>query len=682
AVFFFTDGTATELRKASSGKAAADDAFASASQDARKYFREQLHENVALRLLADVLSPAPGGYFMAYMHGASNHHLIFTLDPHGVPRVAPEEVVLRKVDTWGSLYLLAFRSGQSAERNTRVDNVAYSIDKEDLDVSIQANGFLTGKADVHVIAMKDGLTVVPLLLYPTLRVSKVTADGIDLGFVQEDKDKDPQFGIILAKPLNKGESATIRIAYAGKDVVLDEGNHNYYPVARESWFPNTLRSFGNYATYHMLFHVPKGLELIATGTRVREDTDGKVTTSEWNTEVPLPVAGFTLGEFNSQNAVIKSKNGNELAIDAYANKYAAENNGLALLSYMRDRATGNFVPSAQLPVELSQGQVAASLYTHYFGELPFKKVSLTQQYACDYGQSWPMLVYLPLCGFMDKTQQHELGIDPTNVFWKVVTPHEVAHQWWGHTVGFNNYRDQWMSEGFADASASIFLQATRPNADEFLQFWKDEHDQITQKNQFGFRSIDVGPVTMGFRLSTPKTGWNVYRNLVYPKGAYILHMLRMMMWSSQNGDKNFMEMMHDFVSTYYLKPATTEDFKAMVEKHMTPDLDLDQNHRMDWFFNQYVYGTDLPTYHFEGAVTEKEGGASMHFKLVQSGVTDDFKMVIPIYLEFKNGKVIQLGKLAIFGNQTLEQTVPLPKLPDTVKKVSINYNYDVLSIEN
>ena len=28
--------------------------------------------------------------------------------------------------------------------------------------------------------------------------------------------------------------------------------------------------------------------------------------------------------------------------------------------------------------------------------------------------------------------------------------HEVAHQWWGHVVGWKSYRDQWMSESFAE----------------------------------------------------------------------------------------------------------------------------------------------------------------------------------------------------------------------------------------
>ena len=48
--------------------------------------------------------------------------------------------------------------------------------------------------------------------------------------------------------------------------------------------------------------------------------------------------------------------------------------------------------------------------------------------------------------------------------------------------------------------------------------------------------------------------------------------------------------MHDFVNTYRLRAATTEDFKAIVEKHMSPGMDLEGNHRMDWFFRGVICG--------------------------------------------------------------------------------------------
>jgi len=689
-VLRFSDGTAAELRKGSTGKGEPSKVYTSAAQDLHNFERLKLKDNLDLRLLQDVLNPAAGGYFLAAIHGKKLAHLIFTIDPHGARDVEPEEVSLLNWTDWGTTYLSAFRSNSTASQaggKGSERNESCRIDNENIDVSIERNGFLTGLATVHVVASQDGLAVVPLALYPTLRVSHVeTEKGDSLDFVQEKKDEDADFGVVLAQPLKQGESTTIRVTYSGKDVVKNEGGANYYPIARESWYPNASSGLGDYATYHMLFHVPKGLELIATGTKVSESNNGKITTTEWKTDVPLAVVGFNLGQFTMKEAKVEIKAGSDLTIDAYANTTPPDN--MTNLGEDMDTSSlhgggiGVFSPQSMLPVELSQGQVAAKIYTAYFGQLPFAHVALTQQYACSYGQSWPMLVYLPLCGFLDSTQQHFMGLNPEDMYWKVVTPHEVAHQWWGQTVGFRSYRDQWMSEGFANASASIFLQFTRPKPDDFRDFWKQERKQITEKNQFGFRPIDVGPVTMGFRLSSSRTGWNIYQDLVYPKGAYILHMIRMMMWSPKDGDARFMATMHDFLTSYWLQAATTEDFKAIVEKHMSAQMDLDGNHRMDWFFNEYVYGMDLPAYHFEDQITQNGDVTSLHFKLSQSGVPANFKMLVPFYLELADGKIMHLGSAAIKGVSTIDQTVQLPKLPSPVKRVMISYNYDVLAIEN
>lgn len=678
-VLRFTDDTAVELRKASTGKGQPDSVYAEAARDLHNYQRTKLQENFDLRLLQDVLSPSNGGYFLAAIKGKKNAHLFFRIDPNGATDVSPEEVSLLNSTDWGGTYLTASHlgsEGENASGNER--NATNRIDHEDLEVSLEKSGFLTGLATVQVLALKDGLAVVPLNLYPTLRVSRVDTDkGEQLDFVQEKKEEDADFGVILPKPLKKGESTTLRIAYGGKDVVTNEGGANYYPVARESWYPNSANGLGDYATYHMTFHVPKGLDLIATGTKQKESSEGKLTTTEWKTDVPLPVIGFNVGKFTMKEAVIEQKLGDNLTIDAYANTTPPDE-----LTHMGDAGLGSLNAPGMLPVQLSQAEVAARLYTNYFGTLPFAKVAVTQQFACNYGQSWPMLVYLPICGFLDTTQQHFMGLHPEDMYWKVVTPHEVAHQWWGQTVGFRSYRDQWMSEGFANTSASIFLQATRPKPDDFREFWKQQRKLITEKNAFGFRPIDVGPVTMGFRLSTAKTGYDIYQNLVYPKGAYILHMIRMMMWTPKEGDARFIDTMHDLVATYRLKAATTEDFKAIVEKHMSPAMNLDGNGKIDWFFRQYVYGTDLPAYHVDSQLTPSGDGQTLHFKLTESGVSPDFRMLVPMYLELEDGKAMRLGSATLIGNSSVEKTIQLPKLSSPVKKFSINYNYDVLCTDN
>jgi hypothetical protein len=696
-VLRFTDATAAELHKASTGKGEPDKVYIQAAMEFQSFARLKLHQNYDLRLLQDVLSPAEGGYFMAAIRGKKDSHLSFIFDPQGAENIAPEELELTNWSDWGPSIPLAFYRASEYVNGVASGNelnAPYRILNENLDVSIEKNGFLSGIASVEVRAQQDGLAVVPLDLYRTLRVSRVqTAAGDDLDFVQQGKDDDPDFGVVLAEPLKVGESTTIRITYAGKDVVRDEGGANYYPIARESWYPNASSGLGNYATYRMTFHVPKGLELLATGTKVNESTDGKVTTTEWKTDVPLAVVGFNLGRFTMKEAKIEGKGGDDLTIDAYANtappdSFAAAFNNTGIMpggpnAQQGARApVGNFDAAGMLPTQLSQGEVAARIYTSFFGPLPFAKVAITQQFACNYGQSWPMLVYLPICGFLDSTQQHAFGLHPEDMYWKVVTPHEVAHQWWGQTVGFRSYRDQWMSEGFANTSASIFLQLSRPKPDEFREFWKQQRRIITEKNAQGFRPIDVGPVTMGFRLNTEKVGWDIYQNLVYPKGAFILHMVRMMMWSPKEGDDLFRATMHDFLATYRLQAATTEDFKAVVEKHMSPAMDLDGNHKMDWFFNEYVYGTDLPSYHFESQITQNGDATSLHFKLVQSGVPAGFKMLVPIYLELADGRVMRMGAISMVGPMTAERTVQLPKPPSPVKRALINYFYDVLSTEN
>lgn len=693
-VLRFTDGTAAELHKAATGKAAADTAFTHAAQDLQSFARDQDHfdQNLDLRLLEDVLSPAPGGYFFAAVHGKGNARVFYALDPQGVAEFAPEEVALMQWK-WSDgmmTYPLAFhRTAEYANHTASGNehNAPYRILHEDLDVTIEKSGFLSSVATAQLRAEQDGVAVAPMDLYPTLRVSNVTTDkGEALDFVQEKKEDDAEFGVVLTKPLKKGETTTIKITYGGKDVVQNEGQGNYYPVAREDWFPNAGQGFGNYATYTMRFHVPKGLQLIATGTKVQEATDGKGLTTEWKTDVPLAVVGFALGDFEMKEATFGSALNGKVTVDAYANKLPSDMfNSIA--NHMSDdsqseAAVGTLSTLPFLGPQLSQGTVAAQIYTDYFGPLSFDHIALTQQSACNYGQSWPMLVYLPVCGFLDQTQQHALGIHPEDMYWKMVTPHEVAHQWWGHTVGFRSYRDQWMSEGFADESASIFLQATRPKPDDFLNFWKEERKMITERNQFGFRAIDVGPVTMGYRLDSPKAGFNIARELIYPKGAYILHMVRMMMWTPQQGDARFKATMHDFVESHRLQPVTTEDFKAAVERHMSPGMNLDNNGSMDWFFNEYVYGTDLPTYHFDGEATPNDKGVSLHIKLTQSGVPETFKMLVPLYVEYTDGKIQRLGEVYMLGNKTLEQTMQLPKLPGTVKKVLINHYYDVLCIEN
>ena len=197
------------------------------------------------------------------------------------------------------------------------------------------------------------------------------------------------------------------------------------------------------------------------------------------------------------------------------------------------------------------------------------------------------------------------------------------------------------------------------------------------------RAIDAGPLTAGYRLDNSKEGLGVTRQLIYPKGAYVLHMIRMMMYDRQTGDKNFKELMHDFVTTYTGRAATTEDFKAMVEKHLTPEMQRIGGGSMDWFFDEYVYGTELPTYAMDSSFDKNsDGDVVLTFKVTQSNVSDSFRMLVPMYMELANGNVVSLGRYTIIGNTSLDGKIPLKGLKDTPHRAMLNYYDDVLASPN
>ena len=70
--------------------------------------------------------------------------------------------------------------------------------------------------------------------------------------------------------------------------------------------------------------------------------------------------------------------------------------------------------------------------------------------------------------------------------------HELAHQWWGHGVGWQNYHEQWLSEGFAQYFAAMYAQRLR-GPDVFGGI-------IRSMSRWAVVTSDQGPVYLGYRL--------------------------------------------------------------------------------------------------------------------------------------------------------------------------------------
>jgi hypothetical protein len=668
AVFFFTDGTYTEVKNQASVMAPDPRA-----PQVLKSLRDKLKTtgNVEVDVLGELYNPKRGQSFRAFLHGKKNSDLRFFVVPSGtLPEIqAPEETALINADSdKGGIWYLSHLETEWAHgtANSSEDKRDVAATHYKINTDVAKGGALSGTTGMDFTGIMAGARVLRIDLLTSLRMKRVTNEkGREIGFIQEPGS----FHVIMPEPLEAGKKYTLNFEYEGNKVIRDEGGGNFSVGARSSWYPN-VNSFLDHATYDLKFRFPKRFTLVSVGKLVSESKDGDATVSEWKSDVPIAVAGFNYGDFK------KRKIYDELAkydLEVYTTPDVPDS-----LSHFKEQMS--LSPSAMAQNAMVDAQNSIRVFQKMFGDAPYGRLAVTQQPAFFYGQSWPTLVYLPVSAFLDETQRWELlGGDAFHFsgFILEVTPHEIAHQWWGHMVGCASYHDQWLSEGFAEFSAGLFLEATGKAA-EAQKFWDRLHTEITEKNNFGNSANDAGPIWLGWRLNTPKTP-DAYRRLIYPKGAYILQMIRMLMRDDKTGDQDFSDMMKDYVKAHLYQNATSESFVAVVARHMKPVMDLDGSHNMDWFKKEWIYGTDLPKYRLDYSLKPAPNGKTrLTAKLTESDVSSDFMMRVPIYLDF-DGRVVRAGSILMHGNMTTpEILMDLPKKP---KRVLLSANHDVLNGE-
>ncbi|MBI1789105.1 MAG: carboxypeptidase regulatory-like domain-containing protein [Acidobacteria bacterium] len=689
AVFVFTDDSYSQMRRELRAPAAEPkareilkdfrDRMRKRRETPRSMLESILHggdvDNLEGEVLTDLYNPKAPGFFSAYLHGRKYGDLRFHAKPRGaMPDLpSPEEVCVQNLDPQANaegIWYLSHYLKEWAQRtaNPHEDKRTVQALKYTIETVIGRNDHLTSTARVEFRAVTEGDRVIRFGLLPNLRVSRVSMGGErELGFLQQGRKEDGAFYALMPEPMARGSTHALLIEYQGDKVVHKAGGGNFSVQARTSWYPS-LNAFQDQAKYDLTFKVPKQHTLVSVGKPDKEWREDNFACSRWVSETPLAVAGFNYGQFKKK-AITDDKLGYE--IEGYATSDVPD--------YLQGaKEIGGMSPQRLNEQAISQARAAMQIFSHWFGPAPYGRIAITQQPEFNFGQSWPGLVYLPLSAYLDSTQRWQLmGIQQRfTEFIQEVTPHEVSHQWWGHLVGWATYRDQWISEGFADFSAGLFLQATESKPDKYLHYWDRARELILEKNAFGRRASDAGPLWLGLRLMSARNA-QAYQRLVYPKGGYVLHMLRQMMWDPKTLDETFIQMMRDFVRLHAHKPASSETFLAVVDKHMKPHMDLEGNSRMDWFFRQWVFGAEIPRYKFDYKIADAaDGKVLVTAQIAQSEVGDGFRMLVPVYAEF-DGKPIFLGRVRIQGNSTLPDIkITLPKKP---KRVLINANYDVLA---
>lgn len=635
-------------------------------------------DNVDADLLAAVYNPSHPNFFNAYLRGKKHKDLRFFVRERvgAVPQLdSPEEVGLINYDPEGmedGVWYLAHLKSEYVNHtaSSAEDRRLFATHHYKIETVIAKNGHLFSSATVSFEPLVAGERVLKFGLLPNLRVSRVADEqGQDLYFIQESRKDDGSFYAILPAPAVLGKELSLHIEYAGDKVLEQAGEGSFYVGARTSWYPN-LNGFNERSIYDLTFKVPRKYKVISVGRLQFESVENDFAVSHWVTPNPVAVAGFNYGEYQRLDL---PDNVTNYKISGY---YLAE-----LPSSLKgSRGLESMAPRSMAKYALEQTRAQLELCSFYFGKSPFDEIYVTEQPNFTFGQSWPNLIYLPISAYTDSTQRWELFGQINSKFSgfvQEVTPHEVSHQWWGHAVGWASYHDQWLSEGFAEFSAGLFLQhgVAGDWRKDYIEFWDRLRQRLLEKNNFGIAPNDAGPLWMGERLISPRTE-TAYQNVTYPKGAYVLQMLRSMMRSPDDDkEKAFIDMMHDFVESHRDRPATTASFKAVAEKHMTKLMDFQRNGRLDWFFDEWVFGTQIPRYHFDYQVLPAEGGKfTLHMSLTQSDVDERFAMLVPVYGDFGKG-MARIGQLGIVGNTTRTADVIIPSQP---KKIALNVFKEIL----
>lgn len=262
--------------------------------------------------------------------------------------------------------------------------------------------------------------------------------------------------------------------------------------------------------------------------------------------------------------------------------------------------------------------------------------------------------------------------------------HEVAHQWWGHEVAWETYRDQWLSEAFASYSAMLFLEASmEDDGEEFrevvstytdvlcgrLRAYTSPYARYTELNDA--HREKVGPIALGYRAGTADLPGG-YSLQSYVKGPMVLHMLRTMLANVTGRDEVFIQTLRDFLAAHRRGEASTADFEAALAKNAPAD--------WGWFFDQWIEGTAIPTYAW-GWKAERaprgqrdQGEWLLEITVRQEGVPDGFRMPVPVGIELPGGQGGQIVMLVDQAEKTMQ--VPLPAKP---KGVVFNANNGVLA---
>lgn len=186
--------------------------------------------------------------------------------------------------------------------------------------------------------------------------------------------------------------------------------------------------------------------------------------------------------------------------------------------------------------------------------------------------------------------------------------HELAHQWWGDYITMAEWPDIWLNESFATYSDALYHE--HAVGFDYLR---------AIMNSYSFPDYEgsiYDPVYL-------------FDRIVYTKGAFVLHMLRRTV-----GSETFFQILRTYYQDqrFAFGNAATADFIEICETVSGQEL--------DWFFQQWIYGTSRPTiqYGWDYAVSNTGTGytTTVHLEQIQENLPL-FKILMDVQVVTTDG---------------------------------------------
>lgn len=598
-------------------------------------------------VLTSLLNDAPDGFFVARLRRAHGSPLLLFYDPAQVEAVQlfkPSGGLVRR-EKWTGVTQFSPAvplAGSSAMWRFRH---RMAVPRYQLEVWLTptpgADLRFAARATFPVVAAEPAGPWLRFGLDPELLVD--SARWSDGTIAQTSKAKDAFDAWVRApRRLAAGDSLVLTLYYHGD--LIDRYSDWFFIDPGADWFPRN-RQGQDAAMFDVTYHSPSWYPIASIGQQVDSTVDGKVLTTRWVTKRPTPFARFNLGLFETFHAQYEGAPPLDVLMSDAAHRTMRD--ALADQGYM--------MATQRNMSQVVAADVSNSLkwFTHAFGP-PLDDHFYITEIPYFEGVSFPGLIDLSWSTFQNTA---------TDGFDEFFRAHEVAHQWWGNGVRPASYRDAWLSEGVSSFCGLWYLQSSKKDNKQYFQFL-DSYAQNIKDNR------SAGPTWLGFRTiaSAGRRGYQ-YQALVYEKGAWMLHMLRVLMLDLNGAkDERFSAMMRDFHDTYAGRSATTSDFQAMVEKHIGMP--------MDWFFNQWVMGTELPTYHvaWKSEPTDDKR-YRVRLRVTQEGVPADFQAWVLVSADLGQNRFANF-RLKVNGSQSEYLS---PVLPEPPKGVTFNALRSVLA---